>query len=329
MSSEVATGSARGDSERPQFISCTAAGRGGMAFQSIHQSNPERVEVRDETDQWVATFTVGCHTATLAGPERTFREDNGSGVVEVTNAVWVRSVPGPFAGPVDARWLELALAANFAQVPDVLSLAMQYLKNAPTIVLGDLRIAGDASYGPLDAHGKRQEGSDFNDYLGLPWLYASDGRDPAEASQRGCLDCSGYMRMIWGYRHQLPGSGYPDRVALSLAPRAGLSLPRRAFRQYTDGPGSILVPDTGVQVLVEAIESSVSIGDLVFFDASEDDGDRLDHVGMYIGRDSQGAHRFISSRKTVDGPTFADVGGKSVLDGAGLYAKAFRGTRRI
>ena len=196
-------------------------------------------------------------------------------------------------------------------------------------MLGDLRIAGDASYGPLDGDGKRKEGSDFNDYLGLPWLYENDGRDAAEAPQHGCLDCSGYMRMIWGYRHHLPDSGYPDLVPLCLAPRAGEALPRRAFEQYDDGPGAILVPDTGTQVPYQVIERSVAIGDLVFFDASDDDGDRLDHVGMYMGPDAHGAHRFISSRKTADGPTFADVGGKSVLDGGGLYAKAFRGTRRI
>jgi cell wall-associated NlpC family hydrolase len=86
------------------------------------------------------------------------------------------------------------------------------------------------------------------------------------------------------------------------------------------------VPDGGVQVTAF---DALDIGDLVFFDGSDDDGDALDHVGMYLGLDGQGAHRFISSRKTPDGPTLADQGVASVLNGTGHYAKAFRAVRRL
>ena len=73
----------------------------------------------------------------------------------------------------------------------------------------------------------------------------------------------------------------------------------------------------------------LQLGDLVFFDASDDDKSRLDHVGMYLGTDTAGAHRFISSRKTPDGPTLADKGGESILNGAGHFARAFRAARRV
>jgi hypothetical protein len=291
--------------------------------------NPTRIEV-SEDGEWVATFTPRCYTVTLAGPERTFgetfRRDGTSHRVEVTHATWVRAAPGPVDQEVDERWLTHALAANREGTPDALAIAMQYVKEAPVLREGDLQIAGDASYGPLGADGRREEGSDFNDYLGLRWLYPTERADPPEVTQGRCLDCSGYMRMIWGYRHQLLGTGYPGSIPLSIRPRDGSTLPRRAFEMYADGPGLVLVPDAGVQV---ADFGKFDIGDLVFFDGSGDDGARLDHVGMYLGPDRDGAHRFISSRKIPDGPTLGDAGRRSVLDGTGHYAKAFRAVRRL
>jgi hypothetical protein len=50
---------------------------------------------------------------------------------------------------------------------------------------------------------------------------------------------------------------------------------------------------------------------------------------MYLGIDSGGHHRFISSRKTANGPTLGDTGGRSILDGTGFYAVAFRSARRL
>jgi cell wall-associated NlpC family hydrolase len=300
-----------------------------MAFTFTPLSDPTRIEVQDE-GAWVATFTPGCYTVTLAGPERTFIEEftrNGqTRRVEVTHATWVRAAPGPAPARVDERWLTRALAANAAGTADALGIAMQYLKGAPAVMEGDLQIAGDASYGPPDANGRRQERSDFNDYLGLTWLYPTDPADRPERKERHCLDCSGYMRMVWGYRHHLPGAGYLDTVPLSLRPRDGTTLPRRAVQQCASAPGLMLVANEGTQV---TDFSRLGIGDLVFFDADTDDGAAIDHVGMYLGVDSAGHHRFISSRKTIDGPTFADVGGPSRLDGNGLYARTFRAVRRL
>jgi hypothetical protein len=70
-------------------------------------------------------------------------------------------------------------------------------------------------------------------------------------------------------------------------------------------------------------------GDLVFHDASTNDGADIDHVGIYLGKDDRGGHRFISSRKTANGPTMGDAGGVSLLNGNGLYAKSFVAARRL
>jgi hypothetical protein len=300
-----------------------------MGYTFHPRTNPDRVEVA-ESGKWLATFTSRCYTVTLAGPERSFSEafhvDGSTHHVSVSHSKWLRAAPGPADDTVDERWLSHALDANWGGTPDLLAIGLQYVKGAPALLEGDLQIAGDASYGPLSEDGRRKEGSDFNDYLGLRWLYPTDPPDAAEPDQQQCLDCSGYMRMIWGYRHHLPGAGYPDTVPLSLRPRSGSTLPRRSFEIYTEGPGIILVPDTGKQVVsLDAFD----IGDLVFFDASDDDRGRLDHVGLYLGRDSAGARRFLSSRKIPNGPTLADRGHRSTLNGTGYYAKAFRAVRRV
>ncbi|MFB7109802.1 hypothetical protein [Streptomyces sp. NPDC056190] len=75
-------------------------------------------------------------------------------------------------------------------------------------------------------------------------------------------------------------------------------------------------------------------GDLVLFNAgSGDDGDprtaTVDHVGIDLGRDAAGKRRFLSSRKTVNGPTMADLAGASLLDGTGLYAESLHTVRRV
>lgn len=134
------------------------------------------------------------------------------------------------------------------------------------------------------------------------------------------------MRMVWGYRHHLPDSGYGDSVPLARGPGDGNQLPRRAVEMYDNATGLVLVEDTDQQV---TDFDHLDIGDLVFFDGSTDDGDAIDHVGMYLGLDALGNRRFVSSRKTDNGPTFSDRGGASVLNGDGHYARAFRAVRRL
>src|SRR5215216_4612419 len=142
-------------------------------------------------------------------------------------------------------------------------------------------------------------------------IYRTDRPEPAQAKS---LDCSGYMRMVWGYRGGLP---------LTLAPD-GRGIPRRTFEILDAAPGVVVIADTGVR---EMKFSRLAPGDLVFFDADPEDGPRIDHVGMYLGIDTAGRRRFISSRKTHNGPTFGDTGGASRLDGRGLYARTFRAAR--
>ena len=295
-----------------------------MSFDAEILHDPNRVHI-SKGGKWVATFTPGCYTVTTVGPQRIFvekfRRASHTVEVRVTHNIWVRAAPGPVDSTVDERWLRLALDANHRREPDALAIAMQYLRGSLPVMLGDLQIAGDASYGPEHA-----EGSDFNDYLGLRWLYPNDPADKPEKKQFRCLDCSGFMRMVWGYRHHLPDSGYIDSVPLSVRPKNGSTLPRRAVEMYHCAPGLIVERDSGAQL---ADFQRLRVGDLVFFDGSDDDGAAIDHVGMYLGMDADDRRRFISSRKKPDGPTFADFGGSSVLDGGGYYAKAFRAIRRL
>jgi hypothetical protein len=103
-------------------------------------------------------------------------------------------------------------------------------------------------------------------------------------------------------------------------------MPRRAVQICAAAPGVMVVENTNVQV---KDFSALVVGDLVFFDADRDDGTDVDHIGIYLGRDSTNDHRFISSRKGANGPTLGDVSGKSILNGTGLYARSFRAVRRV
>src|SRR5215831_16510580 len=175
-----------------------------MKIQSQRLTNPDRLRVRNDKRKWLATLTDGAYTVTLSGPRRTFQEPAAAD--DVTHSVWVRTLPRPFGGKPDTTWLTYALQANSKRIPDVLAIAMEYIAEAPAIFDGDLQIAGDAAYGPL-IDGKREEGSDFNDYLGIQWQYPEQVDKP-EKRQFGCLDCSGFVRMVWGYRHHLQGRDY-------------------------------------------------------------------------------------------------------------------------
>jgi hypothetical protein len=280
-------------------------------YQCRRLSDPDRTEVQTATGGWLATFTDGAYTVTLAGPERTFTEP--SAAQPVVTSVWVRVLPAPFDGTVDTGWLDGALAD---QSPDIFAFAMEYVHGAPPLLDDQgLKVGGEAQYGPLGPDGKRKEGADFNDYLGISWRYG-DRTDRPERSQANCLDCSGFMRIVWGYRAGLPLALTPD----------GVGIPRRAFEILDGAPGVIVVPNGGAQV---TDLSRLAPGDLVFFDADPDDGPQIDHVGMYLGADMGGRHRFISSRKTNNGPTLGDSGGASRLDGRGFYARTFRAVRRL
>ncbi len=278
-----------------------------------HLPDPERTQVFDASGALVATFTNGSRTVVLKGVERIFSEPAYTAAT-IRTTDYIRLYPQPFSGSVDEAWLSSNLADTS---PDIFQKAMQYIDQAPEIKNDDgLRIADDANYGPLLSDGSRQEGSDFNDYLGIPWTYDT-GIDNPETLQYGSLDCSGFMRMLWGYRSGLP---------LSLGTDGGQSIPRRAYQIYDAAPGVVIIANNGSQV---TDFSKLQPGDIVFQDANTDDGTQIDHLGMYIGLDSNGNHRFISSRKKANGPTIGDYGGAALLDGKGLYAQSFRAVRRF
>ncbi len=232
---------------------------------------------------------------------------------------WVRLLDTPFAGTVDEAWLRARIADT---TPDILASAMQYVNGAPPVVdplQSNVQIAGNAQYGPLQADGSRQEGADFNDYLGVPWQYGTTTDNP-EVSQFRCLDCSGFVRMVYGYKHGLP---------LTLTTFDGLAIPRVSSNIANSGPGVVIAVNIGAPPSMSAMQP----GDIVCFDADtlnpEEEEGQIDHNGIYIGLDNNGKRRFASSRKTISGPTISDLGGPSLLDGTGLYARSLRLVRRF
>ena len=284
--------------------------------------------------QWRATFTTGARTVTLAGPERTFFEPSARSPVRHTT--WVRLLSEHFSEGIDSAWLRTALEANDKGTPDVLAIGMQYVSGAPSrFDKAGRQIAGDASYGPLASDGTRQLGSDVDDYMRTQAEAATRtglfGTMPDIVSleeiiaRRLSLDCSGFVRIVFGFRDSLEGSGYALPFALRRA-KGKDALPRTAESLYSEGPGRIIEIDAGIQ---QMRLGSLLPGDLVFFQADESRELKIDHLGIYVGRDTAGRWRFLSSRKSSDGPTLGDYKGTSLLDGNGLYARSFRAVRRL
>jgi len=284
----------------------------GLYFYTLSNGDVTRTDVRD-SQGWLATFTKGSRTVTLRGPQRTFTESTAA--ASVAHDTWVRHLPTAYDTVIDKEWLKNALGDT---TPDVLALAMQYIDGAPELRdSNNMLISSNADYGPLLADGTREEGSDFNDYLGISRQYGPLLDNP-EAQQLASLDCSGYMRMIWGYK-----LGFP--LAYSADP-SHIALPRRAVEMLASGPGTVIIPRKSI---TKNDLQQLRPGDLVFNDASTNDGTDVDHVGLYLGVDTNGGYRFISSRKLSNGPTMGDTGGKSILNGGGLYAKTFVAARRL
>lgn len=275
--------------------------------------DPARSIVEDADGDWVATFTDGAYTVTLAGPVREF--DEPTATHGVTTDRWVRILEAPFDGEVDGAWLA---TARDDRSPDVLEVATQYFEDAPDVVDDEgALISAAADYGPLQPDGSRPVGSDWHDFRGVDATYG-DAVDPADPEEYRSLDCSGYIRIVYGFRFGIP---------MSLRPDAGATLPRRSFEQAADAPGVALISHEGTPPTdLQALDA----GDLVFFDAPSDDDGRIDHVGIYLGVDEGGEHRFINSRRSHNGPTLGgDDTGASVLEGDGYFARGFRAGRRL
>lgn len=290
------------------------------------EGHPARTLVRDKDGKLLATFTDGSRTVDVAGPKRTFREPRFTKAT-VTLDVWVRLAPQEWRAGAESEawfkdWLTRELADNS---PDVLAIAFQYVDGAPELYDdAGIRYAGDAQFGPVsttDSDG-RAEGNDFYDYLGVTYGFAGGTSGKPRKDRYGDVDCSGFVRLVYGYR-----LGYPVRDTNT----AGPGLPRRAFAMSRFGPGTEVTGHSSDSTKNDAADNLAALrpGDLVFFNIDPSDGPAADHTGIFLGVDGSGHYRFISSRTSENGPTMGDTKYAAILDGDGHFAVAFRNARRL
>lgn len=310
-------GLAVGLANRPASVAVPTA-QADLSFERL--PDPARTVVRVRSSgEVVATLTDGARTAVLPGPARTFADPEFTRAT-VTSTTWVRLLPRAWApGSEKQRWFRPWLdRASASSRPDALAIAMQYVQGRRVgRDSSGLRIRGDADFGPLSRPGgsTREERSDFYDYLGTDWAFPGGETQKAERRRYGAVDCSGYVRLVYGYRMGLP---------LLNVNAPGPGLPRRAYGIAKFAPGNVVVPNRLRQARAY---DRLQPGDLVFFDISG--STQIDHAGIYLGRDNTGHHRFISSRHKANGPTLGDLGGTSLLDDDGFYSRGFRSAKRL
>ncbi|MGD3111036.1 NlpC/P60 family protein [Streptomyces sp. YGL11-2] len=307
----------------------SAAGRpGAQTWERL--KNPDRTVLRGEGGQVLATFTDRSRTATLKGPSRTFGESANTATRVVTED-WVRLMPEAWrAGAEQERWFgDWFRQYHGSQEDDLFAIAFQYVTGAP-VKKDDKGIAyaGDAKFGPVNPDLAKHRGtplleqSDFFDYLGIPYSFRDGTATRPEAARYRAVDCSGYMRLVFGYRARYP---------LAPGDGKGNGLPRTANGMGRSHLGADIIPLSGPAPWYQRPQNIdlLQPGDLVFFKMDHHTGDRLDHVGLYLGPDTEGHKVFISSRKEVNGPTIGDTGGVSRLDGNGFYAQLLRNAKRL
>jgi hypothetical protein len=243
----------------------------------------------------------------------------------VTHNTWVRLLPAPFTtfDTATQAWLRGALADTR---PDVLAYAAAFTTGGAAILDPALgagkQVLGQSLYGPNNTDGTRVEGADFNDYIAVSWTYPGAIVDVNEPTQQYCLDCSGFVRMVYGYWSGLP------MVQQDPATYDGLNLPRRAVAIGPSGPGVLIADGGGAAPALTGLQ----VGDVVTCNLDPTDDDAVatdDHCGIYLGQDTGGNYLCVSSRKTVNGPTFGALGGSSALNGAGTLAVGLRRIRRF
>lgn len=297
-----------------------ASGAPASALEAVRRTGPDRTEFR-KNGAVVAVFTDRARTVRLTGPTRTFSEPRLTAAA-VTLDAWIRLAPTEWTAGAERAswfrpWLDKALADRS---PDVLAVAMEYVDGAERAKdAKGVQFSGDAEFGPLseiDPDG-RAENSDFYDYLGVSWTFSDGTKEKSSPAHLHSLDCSGYIRMVYGYR-----LGYPLRGTNV----AGPGLPRRAFAMAGVGPGKLLIENRGKPARDYGV---LQPGDLLFFNAGPVQGANIEHSGIYLGLDDSGHHRFLSSRAKANGPTMGDYGGDALLDGPGYWATRFRTARRI
>lgn len=320
VSGTAAVYAATQDRQEITAISASAAPTGAAvtgAYTYERLENPARTVVRDAAGAQLASFTDGSRTVMLTGKSRTFTEPRFT-KVSITSNAWIRLAPQAWQpGAEKEKWFTDWLPKAVGDTdPDVLAIALQYTDGAADQISKKLRVGGDANFGPDSAEG-RLEKSDFYDYLGIGWDFPGGVHEAAEPARARSLDCSGFVRMVYGYR-----SGFP----LLGTNTKGPGLPRRAWALSELGPGTEVIHDEKKQA---TDFSALQPGDVLFFNLEPQLGPQVSHTGIYLGIDSDGHHRVLSSRKVANGPTFGDAGGVSLIDGSGTYAKAFRAAKRL
>ncbi|MFF4957558.1 C40 family peptidase [Streptomyces sp. NPDC001222] len=244
----------------------------------------------------------------------------------VTHGDWVRVLPQPFDGTWSDGLEQTIRAWAGSTAPDVLAHAAMFLGGAPAVTAGagpaqGKQVLGEAGYGYLDPQGYRYEGADFHEYMNVGWTFDDGVHTGPSSRQVGNLDCSGYTRMVYGYHMGVPMAAGQDTSKERL--------PRKSRDMADYAPGVRVDRTDGTNPPAAAL---LQPGDLVLFNADSGDDNptvTVDHVGIYLGQDTMGKRRFLSSRKTVNGPTMADLGGASLLDGTGTYAKKLHTVHRI
>ncbi|POX39102.1 hypothetical protein C3486_19735 [Streptomyces sp. Ru73] len=312
--------------DSPVLESSTKTDTGAQHWERLR--HPDRSVLRGRNGAVLATFTDGARTATLKGPSRTFAEPAYTSSRVVTED-WVRLLPEPWRkGAEKEKWFKDWFKQYFgSEEDDVFAMGFQYVDRAPVKKDDEgIAYAGDANFGPLNPNGSegndlREELSDFYDYLGIPYTFRDGVTQVPEAKRARSVDCSGFMRLLWGYRARYP---------LMSSDKSGDGLPRTANGIARSDVGTDVIPLKGVGPADRPASIDVlQPGDLVFFKLDARTKQRLDHVGMYLGHDTDGHKIFLSSREEVNGPTIGDKGGTSRLDGNGYYASHLRSAKRL
>ncbi|WP_327245850.1 C40 family peptidase [Streptomyces sp. NBC_01320] len=290
--------------------------------------NPSRTLLRGATGEVLASFTDGARTATLTGPSRTFTEPATTKSRIVTED-WVRLMPYQWKkGSQKEKWFKDWFKEFFgSEEDDLFAMAFQYVDQAPVKKDDEgVPYAGDANFGPINPNGSpgndyRLEESDFYDYLGIPYTFRNGTTMQPRSERARSMDCSGFIRTVFGYRARYP---------LMATDTQGDGLPRTANGMARSDRGTDIIELTGIAPADRPKNIDVlQPGDLVFFKLDQRTKQRLDHVGMYMGHDTDGHKIFVSSREEVNGPTIGDKGGTSRLDGNGYYAATLRSAKRL
>ena len=293
------------------------------------QFGPDRTIVATAAGKQVAVLTDGARTVAFTGRTRMFSEPSTT-TATVTTDAWVRLAPQRWSeGAQDDDWFESWFGEQVASdSPDLFGLYAEYAAGAPNRYDQGVRYAGAAKFGVLTSSGgyqnplgDRDDRADFYDYLGVSYDF-TDGVGKPHGEWYGDLDCSGLVRILYGYR-------MGHSMYLGDGPSGGSDiLPRHSYSMAAGGPGPVLFGE-GARSAPAADElGTLQAGDLLFF-AEGSDPSSVDHCGIYFGTDQYGRRRFLSSRMGANGPTFGDAAGMSVIGGTGVYSRAMRGARRI